>query len=126
MTYDQSPPATISWPGRRGDIVAALERLATISPSSLNEWPDLKNAIHCLVDDTFWDEHPPSQEIGLLLHNETEAKAIDRVLRPLLTILDALGPVGSHIDYLNHDAWPEVSVAARSAADLLAAADRRT
>lgn len=54
----------IEWPDLRQDVLNALDVLAA-EPPILDEnghdprWPDLKNAVHWLVDDTFWDTATP-------------------------------------------------------------------
>ena len=109
-----------AWKDRRLDVIAALDRLATITLANANDGPDLSSAVHWLVDDTFWDQHSPAEEIGLLVRDQAEADAVTTVLDPLLSVLDELGPIRADKEFLQHPLWPEV---ARSAAD---ARDRLT
>lgn len=61
---------TLEWPDRREDVLAGLECLAAEPPRLSGSdadprWPDVTNAIHWLVDDTWWDTTDPSESIGL-------------------------------------------------------------
>ena len=109
----------VRWPDRRADIIDALEALAAEDAADPSRWPDLANAVHWLVDDTDWDSRDPELDVGALLASETEARAVRAVLRPLLTILSALGPVAPDSDYVTHQTWAEVADAAATAAAVM-------
>jgi hypothetical protein len=113
----------VAWPERRADVVAALDTLASFARRRAAEprpWPDLGDAVQWLVDETWWDERDPAQDIGLLLRDTDEATAIGAVLAPLLAMLDALGPTAPDSDYLAHPRWRETATAAARARRLLA------
>lgn len=76
----------VEWPDQRGDVLAALELLASEPPLLEGDepdprWPDLTNAIHWPVDDTVSDIHDPIRSIGTTLRDEREAAAMRRVGR---------------------------------------------
>ncbi|MEU6073881.1 hypothetical protein [Micromonospora sp. NPDC047074] len=52
----------------------------------------LTEAVHWLIDDTFWDQRHPRHDIGTILASTSEADAIAATLEPLIAILDELGP----------------------------------
>jgi len=110
---------TIAWPDRRADIINALSVLATLRPHRTTSWPGLTEAVHWLVDDTFWDQHHPRNEIGTVLADADEATAITATLEPLSAILDELGPTAADDDYLTHPRWHEVTHAAADAHRLM-------
>ena len=110
---------SVEFPDWRADVAAGLARLAQITPRDLGEWPDLSNAIHWVVDDTWWDHRSPRGDVSLLLTDQDEAAAVEAVLDPLLKILDELGPVAPDVDYVQHPSWPLVAAAALKAQQLL-------
>jgi|SRR4051812_36106517 hypothetical protein len=123
----------IEWPGRRGEIVDALQFFATIRTVSLQEQDqDFTNAVHALVDDTFWDLYyeegnerfNPVASIGRILRDHHEVDLIAAVLDPLLTVLRDLGPVRPDPEYLAHPRWPDVATTAAAAHQALCRADK--
>ncbi|MFS8104643.1 hypothetical protein LFM09_46830 [Lentzea alba] len=106
-------------PDRRGDIIDALDVLMTITPETVERWPGLTEAVHWLVDDTFWDQRDAAESIGWTLRDEQEVTAIKAVLAPLLAVLDELGPVEPDPAYLRHPSWPDVRTTAANAHRLL-------
>ncbi|MGC4893878.1 SCO4402 family protein [Micromonospora sp. DT31] len=112
---------TIAWPDRRADVVAALSVLAALRPHARTSWPGLTEAVHWLVDDTFWDQRSPVADIGTILGDADEADAITATLEPLSAVLDELGPTAADDDYLTHPRWREVAHAAADARHLLTA-----
>ena len=106
-------------PGRRGDLIVALDVLATLSPARVEQWPGLTEAVHWLVDDTAWDEYDVAGSIGWSLRDEQEVVVIRAVLAPLLVVLDDLGPTEPDSAYLVHPRWPDVRTAAGSAHRML-------
>ncbi|MEV0000693.1 hypothetical protein AB0H28_00195 [Micromonospora sp. NPDC050980] len=116
---DDSGVTTIAWPGRRADIITALALLATLRPHALTSWPGLTEAVHWLLDDTFWDQCRPHGDIGTILASAEEADAITATLGPLSVILDELGPAAADDDYLTHPGWREVTHAAIHAHQLM-------
>lgn len=109
-------------PGTRADIVVALDLLVTLTPETTERWPGLTEAVHWLVDDTFWDERDVAESIGWTLRDGQEVAAIRAVLVPLLAVLDELGPLAPDPDYLRHRRWPDVRIAAGNAHRLLISA----
>jgi hypothetical protein len=108
----------VAWPGRRSDVVNALQILGTARPRELSRWPGLDEAVHWLVDDTWWDHQEPAGD-GTILHDDHEAAAITAVLGPLVAILDEIGPDEDDDVYLVHPRWEQVADAARHAHRLL-------
>ncbi|MEU1687864.1 hypothetical protein [Micromonospora sp. NPDC005707] len=110
---------TIAWPGRRADIIDALAVLATLRPPAPTSWPGLTDAVHWLIDDTFWDQRQPGSDIGTILGSAEEADAITATLHPLTAILDELGPTAADDEYLTHPRWHEVIHTATHAHQLM-------
>jgi hypothetical protein len=84
----------VEWVDRRQDIIKALRVLAAADAAAPARHPSLTDAVHWLIDDTWWDKHDPARDIGLLLTDADEAQAIKDVLKPLLPVLSDLGPTG--------------------------------
>ena len=104
----------VEQPDRREDVLNALDILASPNPSA--EWPTLTEAVHWLVDDTFWDVRDPEEDIGALLVDEHEAEAIRSVVRAVVAVSERQGPTASDRAWLNDFSWPVVSeLAARTA-----------
>lgn len=116
------------WPGRRSDLLDALACLAE-EPPPLSatradpRWPGLTNAIHWLVDDTWWDRRDPSADIGLILRDDAEAGAIRAVLGPLLDVADRLTADATDAAWFGDPSWREVRERAAAAHALLWSAD---
>jgi hypothetical protein len=45
------------------DLIGALDALMTLTPQTLERWPGLTEAVHWLVDDTWWDERDMAESI---------------------------------------------------------------
>ncbi|MCG5449407.1 MULTISPECIES: SCO4402 family protein [Micromonospora] len=110
---------TIAWPDRRADIINALSILAALRPHEPIPWPGLTEAVHWLIDDTFWDQRHPRDDIGTILASTSEANAIRATLEPLTAILDELGPTAPDDDYFTHPRWHEVTNAATNTLHLM-------
>ncbi|WP_433388496.1 SCO4402 family protein [Micromonospora sp. KLBMP9576] len=110
----------IARPDRRSDIINALSILATLQPHGVRSWPGLTEAVHWLVDDTFWDDRHPRDDIGTVLADTSGAEAVSATLEPLLAILDELGPTAPDEHYLTHPRWPELAQAATGTHQLMA------
>ncbi|RQX09637.1 hypothetical protein DLJ58_14210 [Micromonospora arida] len=119
MEQELATMIAITWPDRRADITNALSVLATLQPHGIASWPGLTDAVHWLIDDTFWDGHDPRDDIGTILADTSEAEAIIATLEPLLAILGALGPTAPDDDYLTHPRWHEVTRAATDTHQLM-------
>jgi hypothetical protein len=107
---------------QRLDVKEGLRVLGSSSepPST---WPDLTNAIHWVVDDTWWDHRPPEASIPSILRNEYEALLIGDAVQKLLAVLDEVGPTAPEHEYTGHDAWPAVRTSCQRAYDALEAND---
>lgn len=104
----------VEWPDRREDVLNALDILSSPDPSA--EWPTLTEAVHWLVDDTFWDVRDPTEDIGALLADEDEAAAIRSVVRVLVAVSERQGPTAPDQAWLDDSGWPMVrKLAARAA-----------
>lgn len=107
----------VEWPDRREDVLNALDILASSDPSA--EWPTLTEAVHWLVDDTFWDVRDPKEDIGALLVDEQEAAAIRSVVSAVMAVSERQGPTASDQAWLDDSGWPMVrNLAARAATAL--------
>ena len=112
---------TVEWPDRRQDVLAALDVLAA-EPPTLDEhgndprWPDLTNAVHWLVDDTFWDMTSPAESIGTMLRDAREVVPIQRVVDAVVTVSERQGPTSGDAAWFADEAWNEVRSAASEAA----------
>lgn len=104
----------VEWPDRREDVLNALDILASPNPSA--EWPTLTEAVHWLVDDTFWDVRDPTEDIGALLFDEHEAAAVRSVVSAVLGVSERQGPTAADQSWLDDSSWPTVrKLAARTA-----------
>ncbi|WP_215812516.1 hypothetical protein [Pimelobacter sp. 30-1] len=103
----------VEWPDRREDVLNALDILAGPNPSA--EWPTLTEAVHWLVDDTFWDVRDPKEDIGALLVDEHEAAAVRSVVRAVVAVSERQEPTSSDQAWLDDSSWPIVrKLAART------------
>ena len=109
----------VMWPDRRADIINAVHILALLRPDTPAGWPGLTEAVHWLIDDTFWDQRDPRSDVGSILSSADEARAVSSVVSSLLTVLDASGPTRADDDYLNHPHWHQVTRTATHAHRLL-------
>jgi len=114
----------VDWPDRRLDVLAALDCLAAASPelgsSGMDQrWPDLTNAVHWLIDDTWWDHTDPSGDVGTILASEAEADAVRSVVAVLLQVAERQGADGSDSAWFRDHAWSTVRQFSSSAADVM-------
>jgi len=109
----------MEWLGWRMDVIDALEALARLPTADPSPRPDLTNAVHWLVDDTWWDLRPPAEHIGFILQDQQEATAIEATIKPVIAVLDELGPGCSDAACFDHRDWPKVRAAAGTAFRLL-------
>ena len=114
----------VDWPDRRSSVLDALDLLASEPPTLDNKgrdrrWPDLTNAVHWLVDDTFWDAHDPTDSIGTILRDEREAAAIRRVVAAVVAVSERQGATSTDARWFADEGWAEVRAAATDAGDLL-------
>lgn len=116
-------PTTTSAFRDGGATSSRLSPCSLPSPATVPHWPGLTEAVHWLIDDTGWDHYyetgheifNPDRAIGDILRDRNEVAAISAVLAPLLDVLGDLGPLRPDTEYLDHQRWPEVAAAARSA-----------
>lgn len=113
----------MQWPDRRADVLNGLDALAA-EPNLDCEgqdqrWPDLSNAVHWVVDDTFWDQADAAQSIGTLLVDVEEAEAVGAVVALVLDVSARVGSTATDADWCSDSAWPRLQRAARDAATLL-------
>ncbi len=114
----------VKWPDRRADVLTALDVLAAGSTQvdaagSDMRWPDLTNAIHWLVDDTWWDKIDPAESIGTLLHSTAEANAIRSVVTAVMAVAERQGTDSADSLWFGDPAWPTVQALAREAARIM-------
>jgi hypothetical protein len=115
----------LKFPEMRQNFIGGLEIFTEEPPYPRGQFPDLTNAVHWFIDDTFWDVHPASDDIGMTLWNGAEAEAVSIVVSGVLAILEDVGGATSKDSkYFKHRRAPAVRAAARDALDLLLANDR--
>lgn len=116
---------TVEWEGQREDVLVALDFLAADPPRLAAcpdmHWPDRRNAVHWLVDDTWWDHRDPAESIGTILRSEQEAAAVRRVVVAVVGISHRQGPTASDGAWLADEGWQRVQKAAQDAAAVLRA-----
>lgn len=105
---------------RRGDVREALLLLSSdvpaLTPSGMDpRWPSLTEAIHWLVDDTWWDLRDPSDDVGVYLRSSAEADALRLLVRAIMDVHDRHGPLAPHAAWYGDPAWPQVQALARQA-----------
>lgn len=116
----------VEWPDRREDVLNALDTFAAEPPRLSDDeldprWPDLKNAVHWLVDDTWWDHNDPRESVGTLLRSEAEAVAIEAVVAAVVEVSERQTPAAPAARWFGDPAWPRVrTLAAQAAARLRA------
>ena len=114
----------VEWPDRRMDVLNGLDILASTPPGldqhgSDDRWPDVRNAVHWVVDDTWWDQQDPEESIGTLLESVEEAEAVAAVVREIVSVSDHHGAQASDQVWSDDEAWPRVRAAAQHAADVM-------
>jgi len=117
-------PVNVTWPDRRADVIVGLEALAAAPPmldgSQLNpQWPDLTNAVHWVVDDTWWDRQDPAGSVGSILRDETEATTIRAVVELILRVSERQGPTAPDTSWFADPEWPLVRQRALVASELM-------
>jgi hypothetical protein len=121
---------TVEWPDRRADVINGLDTLASTPPALHADqrdprWPDLKNAIHWVVDDTWWDHQDPADYVGLILHDEDEAAALRAVVELVVRVSDRQGPSATDAMWFADPDWSEVRQRALFASRLMRDNDAR-
>lgn len=107
---------------QRQDVLAGLEALA--AEPQVDEtgrdprWPDPTNAVHWVVDDTWWDHSDPRESIGTVLVSEEEAEAVHRVVALIAEVSDRQGPQAPDAAWYLDPAWSQVRAAANRAVAL--------
>ncbi|WP_425571052.1 SCO4402 family protein [Planotetraspora kaengkrachanensis] len=124
MSAEPSATQRVQWPERREDVLNALQVLGDRDYQeqhwrSGHGWPDLTNAVHWLIDDTFIDQTGARALIPQLFRDEREADLVQIVVDALLRVLDDLGPTAPDDAYLDHPAWISVLHSAHTALQVL-------
>jgi hypothetical protein len=105
------------------DVLNALDTLAADPPELVDgrdqRWPALGDAVHWLVDDTWWDHRNPSESVGTILRTEQEAAAVGRVVAAVVAVSERQGPAAPDADWFSDEAWAEVQSTAQEAAAAL-------
>lgn len=108
----------VEWQDRRQDVLNALDILSTM-PGVLQDgsarWPTMTDAVHWLVDDTFWDIRDPAEDIGALLVDEHEADAIRGVVGAVASVAERQGPTAPDQAWFDDPGWPALRKLARRA-----------
>jgi hypothetical protein len=111
----------IEWPDRRQDVLNALDILQTagLSAQEAGTSPTTTDAVHWLVDDTFWDMRDPGDDIGALLVDKQEAAAVRRVVAAVVAVSERQGPTAPDPAWFNDPGWPMVrKLAGRAAVEM--------
>jgi hypothetical protein len=106
----------VEWPFRRQDVLNALDILSTtpgVPKDGSAPWPTMTDAVHWLVDDTFWDVRDPAEDIGSLLLDEHEAAAIRGVVAAVVAVSER--PTPPDQEWFDDPGWPVVRKLARRA-----------
>jgi len=116
----------VEWPDRRADVLNGLDLLASEPPTLTADgrdprWPDLRNAVHWVVDDTWWDQRDPHESIGTLLRNADEAEAVGDVVAAVVTVSERVQAGSTDAVWFADTHWPAVRESAAKAAGLLRA-----
>lgn len=121
---DQSVPSKVSHPELRRELLLYLEELGVDDPRPIWEEErrrglvsDIDQVFHFFFDDHDFD----ASDIGRVLLNEEEVKAIAAVKGALDAVLDAVGDKGGDA-FVEHPLWPNVTRAAARAVSRLTAA----
>ncbi len=114
----------VEWPDRRADVLAALELLANEAPAFDEaggdpRWPDLTNAVHWLVDDTWWDYHDPAGSVGTILRDQREADAVAQVVALVVRVGELHGASAPDAEWFADPSWSHVQARAAVALQLL-------
>jgi len=96
----------------------AAEVPTTLHGDADPRWPDLTNAIHWLIDDTWWDRDDPVNSVGILLRNDAEAKAVAAVVKAIDEVAEHRGATSTDREWFADEAWPVVRKRASEAAAL--------
>lgn len=107
-------------------MIAALEVLASDPPllaagEDDPRWPDLTNAVHWLVDDTWWDHRDPIGSVGLILENELEAGRARDLVELVVSVADRQGPSSPDAAWFGDALWSDVRKAAAAMLALMVA-----
>ena len=102
---------------QREDVIEGLKVLANPEPAE-GRWPDLTAAIHWVVDDTFWDQHDPADDIGHTLRDALEAAGVRELVARLGEGCSSLGEAPD-ADYFAHPLWALVQDLARECLSIL-------
>jgi len=113
----------VQWPDKRGDVLNGLDLLA--AERVLDDrgqdprWPNLTNAIHWVVDDTWWDHSDPSESVGTILVDLAEAQAVAAVVALVVDVSQRHAAEATDAAWYSDVAWAQVRQAASDAAAML-------
>ena len=110
-------------------MINGLDTLASTPPAlQANQrdprWPDLKNAIHWVVDDTWWDHQDPADSVGLILRDESEAAAVRAVVTLVVRVSERQGAQAPAASWFADPDWSAVRQVALAALELMQDHDR--
>lgn len=116
----------VEWPDWRSDVIEALRALAdeelhVVWRNREPSTPSLTDAVHWLIDDSWFDTKSATSMVGRLFADEREAAGVDAAVSTLLVILDEVGPVQPDRAYLDHPNWQDVVSTSRAALAILTA-----
>ncbi len=122
---------SVTWPDRRADVISGLDTLASAPPvlqagQSDPRWPDLTNAVHWVVDDTWWDSHDPADSVGLILRDDIEAAAVRAVVTLVVRVSERQGALAADALWFADPDWSAVRQLALTALELMQDNDRRS
>lgn len=102
---------------QREDVIEGLKVLANPAPAE-EPWPDLTAAIHWVVDDTFWYQHDPADDIGHTLRDALEAAGLRELVARLVEVCSTLSEAPDDA-YFAHPRWALVQDLARECLSIL-------
>jgi hypothetical protein len=94
-------------------VINRLDTLASTPPatrpSSANpRSPDLNNAVHWVMDDSWWHHQDPAERVRLILHDENEARALRAVVELVVRVSERHGAAATDAMWFADPDWSEV------------------
>lgn len=115
---------SVRFPQFRRDVIAGLEafsshQLAVSWRAGESTFPSITDAVHWIIDDTWWDTKPVADSVGLLLTSPAEAEAVGAAVEAVLAVVEAVGPDSSDAAFAAHDLFPAAQERCRAALEVM-------
>jgi hypothetical protein len=113
-------------PFYRRETIASLETIAGLKQgeSRAHDEGYYHIAMHTLLDDTALYDNP-SGEIGWILVNEEEAKAIGKLTQLIMVLYAKIGNNLTSEKYRQHPDWPSIKQAAKLALEIMIKSEKQ-